>query len=150
MDIGWGGVGVHLFKHFPFRFFIGNLYRRLKGIHRRRNPPNLEIGFGFVSCSCRECERAGEAKLCGFVREDRLSTVGLRMVRGAPLWPCAFCLSVFVVVCRCFCFFHQVVARCVGFLSFGVFNAMCMFLRLCDDRQPFVGICAFCSFGFLM
>jgi len=25
--------------------------------------PNREIGFGFVSCSCRACERAGEAKL---------------------------------------------------------------------------------------
>ena len=27
--------------------------------------PNREIGFGFVSCSCRACERAGEAKLRG-------------------------------------------------------------------------------------
>ena len=25
--------------------------------------PNREIGFGFVSCSCRACVRAGEAKL---------------------------------------------------------------------------------------
>ena len=32
--------------------------------------PNQEIGFGFVSCSCRACERAGEAKLCGRVREQ--------------------------------------------------------------------------------
>ena len=30
--------------------------------------PNREIGFGFVSCSCRACERAGEAKLRGRVR----------------------------------------------------------------------------------
>ena len=29
---------------------------------------NREIGFGFVSCSCRACERAGEAKLRGRVR----------------------------------------------------------------------------------
>ena len=25
--------------------------------------PNREIGFGLVSCSCRACVRAGEAKL---------------------------------------------------------------------------------------
>ena len=36
--------------------------RRLRGLNR-------EIGFGFVSCSCRACERAGEAKLRGRVRE---------------------------------------------------------------------------------
>ena len=30
--------------------------------------PNREIGFGFVSCSCRACERAGEAKLRECVR----------------------------------------------------------------------------------
>ena len=30
--------------------------------------PNREIGFGFVLCSCRACERAGEAKLRGRVR----------------------------------------------------------------------------------
>ena len=31
-------------------------------------PPNREIDFAFVSCSCRACERAGEAKLRGRVR----------------------------------------------------------------------------------
>ncbi len=31
--------------------------------------PNREIGFGFVSCSCRACERAGEAKLRERVRD---------------------------------------------------------------------------------
>ena len=31
-------------------------------------PPNREIDFDFVSCSCRACERAGEAKLRGRVR----------------------------------------------------------------------------------
>ena len=30
--------------------------------------PNREIDFAFVSCSCRACERAGEAKLRGRVR----------------------------------------------------------------------------------
>ena len=38
--------------------------------------PNREIGFGFVSCSCRACERAGEAKLCGCVRELLLNAGG--------------------------------------------------------------------------
>ena len=37
------------------------IYRRLRGIIR-------EICFGFVSCSCRACVRAGEAKLRGRVR----------------------------------------------------------------------------------
>ena len=32
--------------------------------------PNREVGFGFVSCSCRACVRAGEAKLCGRVRGE--------------------------------------------------------------------------------
>ena len=43
------------------------IYRRLGG----KSPPGLsnrQIGFGFVSCSCRACERAGEAKLRGRVR----------------------------------------------------------------------------------
>ena len=31
-------------------------------------PANREIDFAFVSCSCRACERAGEAKLRGRVR----------------------------------------------------------------------------------
>ena len=31
-------------------------------------PRNREIDFAFVSCSCRACERAGEAKLRGRVR----------------------------------------------------------------------------------
>ncbi len=42
----------------PRIFYI---YRRLRGINR-------EIGFGFVSCSCRACVRAGEEKLRGRVR----------------------------------------------------------------------------------
>ena len=35
--------------------------------------PNREIGFGFVSCSCRACVRAGEAKLRGRVRQGILN-----------------------------------------------------------------------------
>ena len=47
---------------------------------------NREIGFGFgcVSCWCRACERAGEAKPCGHVIEECLSTLGFRMVRFPP------------------------------------------------------------------
>ena len=37
---------------------------------------NREIGFGFVSCSCRACVRAGEAKLRERVRDDALSSLG--------------------------------------------------------------------------
>ena len=55
-----------------------------------------EIGFGFVSCSCRACERAGEAKLCGRVREECLSTLGLRMERCPPTGDCV--LGVFVAM----------------------------------------------------
>ena len=46
--------------------------------------PHREIGFGFVSCSCRVCERRGEAKLCGRVREQCFPTLGLEMERSAP------------------------------------------------------------------
>ena len=35
--------------------------------------PNREIGFGFVSCSCRACVRA---KLCGCVRDVLLNAGG--------------------------------------------------------------------------
>ena len=39
--------------------------------------PNREIGFGFVSCSCRACVRACvRAKLCGCVREVLLNAGG--------------------------------------------------------------------------
>ena len=38
-----------------------HMYRRLRGIIDAVDP-NREIGFGFVSCSCRAYERAGEAK----------------------------------------------------------------------------------------
>ena len=37
--------------------------------------PNREIGFGFVSCSCRACVRAGEAKLRECVRDDAFSSL---------------------------------------------------------------------------
>ena len=35
----------------PYRADYPTIYRKLRGIHR-------EIGFGFVSCSCRACVRA--------------------------------------------------------------------------------------------
>ena len=47
--------------YFYITMACGAMYRRLRGINR-------EIGFGFVSCSCRACVRAGEAKLRGRVR----------------------------------------------------------------------------------
>ena len=65
--------------------------------------PNREIGFGFVSCSCRACERAGEAKLCVRVRERAVfgnagstSHGGLGLIVQVLIWlqvspprPCA-------------------------------------------------------------
>ena len=42
--------------------------------------PNREIGFSFVSCSCRACVRA---KLCGCVRQV-FPTLGARMQRLTP------------------------------------------------------------------
>ena len=50
---------------------------------------NREIGFGFVSCSCRACERAGEAKLRERVRGDAFSSLGLATVTFPPPPPAA-------------------------------------------------------------
>ena len=49
--------------------------------------PNREIGFGFVSCSCRACVRAGEAKLRERVRDDAFSSLVARMARRTPTGP---------------------------------------------------------------
>ena len=74
--------------------------------------PNREIGFGFVSCSCRACERAGEAKLCGRVRGECLSTLGVSIltfpapavvVAFAFLLLCAWVLRLFGTVS---CYVH--------------------------------------------
>ena len=46
--------------------------------------PNREIGFGFVPCSCSACERAGEAKLCGRVRGECFSTLGVSVLTFPP------------------------------------------------------------------
>ena len=58
--------------------------------------PNREIGF--VSCLCRACERAGEAKLCGRVREQCLSTLatGPQNENKCSGLGCSFC--VFAVI----------------------------------------------------
>ena len=85
--------------------------------------PNQEIGFGFVSCSCRACERAGEAKLCGRVREQCFPTLVPRMVRcsaaaaaAAPAVICSF---------RFCCYAH-------GFFDFLSFlDAMLMGFLIC-------------------
>ena len=39
--------------------------------------PSREISFGFVSCSCRACERAGEAKLWACERGVFVNARGL-------------------------------------------------------------------------
>ena len=54
--------------------------------------PNREIGFGSVSCSCRACVRAGEAKLRERVRDDDFSTLVAILARfsAAPVTPLDF------------------------------------------------------------
>ena len=52
--------------------------------------PNREIGFGFVSFSCRACVRAGEAKLQEFVRDDAFSSLEAA-IETFPS-PVAFCV----------------------------------------------------------
>ena len=47
-------------------------------------PRNREIDFGFVSCSCRACVRAGEAKLRGRPRADVIPTLVALLARCAP------------------------------------------------------------------
>ena len=90
--------------------------------------PNREIGFGFVSCSCRACERAGEAKLCGRVRGECLSTLRVSILTFPPA------VVVFLVSAFRFCcylhgfevFFARIVAMLMGFLFFLVCDGMLM------------------------
>ena len=58
----------------------------IEGNYSTQETPNREIGFGFVSCSCRACERAGEAKLCGRVRGECLSTLGVSVLTFPSAW----------------------------------------------------------------
>ena len=51
--------------------------------------PNREIGFGFVSCLCRACVRAGEAKLRERVRDDAFSSLVAILARCAATPPVA-------------------------------------------------------------
>ena len=53
---------------------------------------NREIGSGFVSWSCRSCERAGEAKLRGCVESSVGQRWGPEQKKGAAL---------FVFLCFC-------------------------------------------------
>ena len=50
--------------------------------------PNREIGFGFASCLCRACVRAGEAKLREGVRgRGASSTLVPRLATFPPATP---------------------------------------------------------------
>ena len=61
-----GGVSIHAYY----------IYWRLGGLFGAADP-NREIGFSFVSCSCRACVRACvRAKLCGCVRDVLLNAGG--------------------------------------------------------------------------
>ena len=74
----------------------------IEGNWSTHESPNREISFGFVSCSCRACVRAGEAKLCGRVpvTGECLSTLGpanLTFPTPAVVSPFA-CLLLFVMI----------------------------------------------------
>ena len=62
--------------------------------------PNREIGFGFVSCSCRACVRAGEAKLRGRVGDVILNAggsngnIGYSGAPAAGLGRASFCCCI--------------------------------------------------------
>ena len=55
--------------------------------------PNREIGFGFVSCSCRACVRAGEAKLRERVGDVILNAGGSNgnIDSGGGPWHASIC-----------------------------------------------------------
>ena len=76
--------------------------------------PNREIGFGFVSCSCRACVRAGEAKLRERVRDDAFSSLVAILARcaagGGPvawIWRRQFLKTVFRVLRQMLLFGRQ-------------------------------------------
>ena len=96
---GWGGSPIGRLSRISFRFvgacvrardLVASMCAWTAWTWQARSPQGLqkstariwpistsmqEIGFGFVSCSCRACEREGEAKLCGRVRGECLSTL---------------------------------------------------------------------------
>ena len=91
---------------------------RLMYIGGRETPatPNREIGFGFVSCSCRACVRA---KLCGYVRQVS-PTLGARTERLPA--PSALVLSFHLLMLYAWVLsfivasLGEMFAMCVGFL----------------------------------
>ena len=116
-------------------------YRRLGGIINAVDP-NREIGFGFVSCSCRACVRACEAV---WVRErgapqrwgpERQQT---RLRAWFGLW---FSLFVFVAIYMGFKFFSHGLLLCSwAFWSFLVFDGMLMgFLMLLHTLFAFAAM----------
>ena len=89
--------------------------------------PNREIGFGFVSCSCRACVRAGEAKLCGCVREVCLPTLGARTATNSTPGVGGFGFCFFVANYMGFKRFSHGLLLCSWvFWSFLVFDGMLM------------------------
>ena len=59
-----------------------------------------------------------------------------------------FGFCVFVVICMSFLFSIEIVAMCVLFLYFCVFDAMRMFLMVFADSPQIVAICSFRFFVF--
>ena len=110
-------IYIYIYIYICVYIYIGGLGGELALVV---SPSNREIDFDFVSCSCRACERAGEAKLCGRVREQCFPTLVPRMVRcsaaaaAAPavLWSFRFCCYAHVF----FDFLSFLDAMLMGFL----------------------------------
>ena len=108
--------------------------------------PNQEIGFGFVSCSCRACERAGEAKLCGRVREQCFPNAcaqnGKMFCGGGGGGSGSAVVFAFLLLCSCFFWLFDLF-RCYAHWFFDLFSR----LLLCS--WVFWCVCTPVSFSLL-
>ena len=116
----WSGRGL-LFQSKRCAFWSRNHRDREDVVHAV--DPDWEIGLGFVACLFRVCKRAGEAQLCGRVREWRFPTQVFRMVRCDPaqgpaviaaFHVCCYVQSFIWVFRADSCYVHGVV-ECVSF-----------------------------------
>ena len=71
-------IYIYIYKYIYIYIYIGGLGASYQ-----------EIAFAFVSCSCRACERAGEAKLYG-CEACVLPTLRLPEPKKRGYWSCRF------------------------------------------------------------
>ena len=128
------------------------MYRRLGGIIDAVDP-NREIGFGFVSCSCRACVRACEAvrvrERCAPQRwRLEREEVGLR--RGFYLGAFRSIRVFFKYFRRCCCYMRGFFDQCwdmlaivVGFKPYKCFfgRYRCYMRRFVDQCWDIIAIC---------